>query len=58
MKCIRNSWCAGENVTIDESIIKYKGKAVAYMIMYNPMKPIKHRIEFEFHSEVQSETKS
>ena len=42
MKGLRNAWIAGQNVTIDESMIKYMGRAVSYMVMYMPLKPIKH----------------
>jgi len=43
-KGIRNSWGAGKRVTIDESMIKYMGRAVPY-VQYMPAKPIKHGIK-------------
>ncbi len=41
---MRSAWIPGERVTIDESIVKYKGRAIAF-IQYNPKKPIKHGIK-------------
>ena len=38
---IRKAWIAGQRVTIDESMIKYMGRAVPF-IQYMPAKPIKH----------------
>ncbi len=38
-------WTAGRHVTIDESMIKYCGRAVAF-VQYVPAKPIKHGIKF------------
>jgi len=37
-------WTAGKHVTIDESMIKYCGRAVAF-VQYMPAKPIKHGIK-------------
>lgn len=37
-------WKAGERVVIDESMIKYKGKAVAF-VQFMPAKPVKHGIK-------------
>eukprot|EP00984_Skeletonema_dohrnii_P004810 scaffold1689_cov99-Skeletonema_dohrnii-CCMP3373.AAC.1 len=44
MEGIQKSWNAGKQVTIDESMIKYNGRAVSY-VQYNPQKPIKHGIK-------------
>ena len=41
---MRFTWIAGKEVTIDESMIKYMGRAVSY-VQYMPAKPIKHRIK-------------
>jgi len=41
---IRKVWCAGQRVTIDESMIKYMGRAVGF-VQYMPAKPIKHGIK-------------
>ena len=40
----RKVWTAGQHVTIDESMIKYCGWAVAF-VQYMPAKPIKHGIK-------------
>ncbi len=40
---IRQVWQAGKDVSLDESMIKYCGHAVAF-IQYMPAKSIKHRI--------------
>ena len=45
LKGLQKSWTAGKCVTIDESMIKYKGRAVPKMTMYMPLKPIKHGIK-------------
>ena len=37
-------WCAGKYVTIDESMIKYKGKYVGF-VQYMSDKPIKHGLK-------------
>jgi hypothetical protein len=37
-------WIAGDHVTIDESMIRYMGRAIAF-IQYMPQNPIKHRIK-------------
>ena len=39
------AWIAGQHVTIDESMIKYMGRAVSWMKQYCPAKPIKHGIK-------------
>ena len=44
MKGIRRAWTAGKHVTIDESMIRYMGRAVAF-VQYMPAKPIKHGIK-------------
>jgi len=44
MKGIMLAWIAGELVTIDESMIKYMGRAVSF-VQYMPAKPIKHGIK-------------
>ncbi len=36
-------WTAGKDVAIDESMIKYMGRAIAW-VQYMPTKPIKHGI--------------
>ncbi len=41
---IRWVWHAGKDVSLDESMIKYFGRAVAF-IQYMPAKPIKHGIK-------------
>jgi hypothetical protein len=41
---IRATWNVGKQVTIDESMIRYMGRAVEY-IQYMPAKPIKHGIK-------------
>jgi hypothetical protein len=43
-KELRKVWTAGQHVTIDESMIKYCGRAVAF-VQYMPAKPIKHGIK-------------
>ncbi len=44
MDGLRRAWNAGEKITIDESMIKYCGRAVAF-VQYMPAKPIKHGIK-------------
>ena len=44
MKGMRSAWTAGQHVTIDESMIRYMGRAVSY-VQYMPAKPIKHGIK-------------
>lgn len=44
MERIRTVWIAGPRITIDESMIRYMGRAVAF-IQYMPHKPIKHGIK-------------
>lgn len=44
MKGMRSAWNAGKHVTIDESMIRYMGRAVSY-VQYIPAKPIKHGIK-------------
>ncbi len=41
---IQLAWIPQEQVTIDGGIVKYKGRAIAF-IQYNPKKPIKHGIK-------------
>ena len=43
-KQLGNAWIASDKVCVDESMIKYKGRAVKF-IQYMPMKPIKHGIK-------------
>ena len=43
-KGIRSAWNAGKRVTIDESMIKYMGRAVPF-VQYMPAKPIKHGLK-------------
>jgi hypothetical protein len=43
-KGLRKVWTAGKDITIDESMIKYCSRAVAF-IQYMPAKPIKHSIK-------------
>lgn len=40
----QKGWSAGPRVTIDESMIKYKGRAIVF-VQYMPKKPIKHGIK-------------
>jgi len=44
MKGMQSAWTAGKHVTIDESTIRYMGRAVCY-VQYMPAKPIKHGIK-------------
>ena len=44
MKEMRSAWNAGKHVTIDESMIRYMGRAVSY-VQDMPAKPIKHGIK-------------
>ena len=44
MKGTRKAWVAGKHVTIDESMIRYMGRAISY-VQYMPAKPIKHGIK-------------
>eukprot|EP00956_Cyclotella_meneghiniana_P031351 scaffold82082_cov70-Cyclotella_meneghiniana.AAC.5 len=48
MERIRTVWIAGDRVTvtIDESMIRYMGRAIAF-IQYMPRKPIKHGIRIK-----------
>ncbi len=39
-----SAWNAGKHVTIDESMIRYMGRAISY-VQYMPAKPIKHGIK-------------
>ncbi len=41
---MRKIWTVGQHITIDKSMIKYCGCAVAF-IQYMPAKPIKHGIK-------------
>ena len=43
-KGLRRAWKAGQRVTIDESMIKYMGRAVPF-VQYMPAKPIKHGLK-------------
>jgi hypothetical protein len=43
-KGLQKIWTTGQHITIDESMIKYCGRAVAF-IQYMPAKPIKHGIK-------------
>ena len=45
LKNLKRAWIAGRKVVIDESMIRYKGKAVKFT-QYMPAKPIKHEIIF------------
>ena len=47
MKNLQKNWVAGERITIDESMIKYMGRAIIF-VQYNPKKPIKHGIKVFF----------
>jgi hypothetical protein len=44
MDGLRKCWDAGNRLTVDESMIKYKGKAIRF-VQYLPQKPIKHGIK-------------
>ena len=44
MRGMKRAWQAGKHVTIDESMIRYMGRAVSY-VQYMPAKPIKHGIK-------------
>ena len=44
MNGMKKSWTAGKHVTIDESMIRYMGRAISY-VQYMPAKPIKHGIK-------------
>jgi hypothetical protein len=39
-----SAWIAGQHVTIDESMVKYMGRAVTFK-QYMPAKPIKHGLK-------------
>ena len=41
---MRSAWNAGKHVTIDESMIRYMGRAISY-VQYMPAKPTKHGIK-------------
>ena len=41
---MRASWLPGEKITVDESMIRYHGRAIAF-VQYMPRKPIKHGIK-------------
>ena len=43
-KGLQKSWNAGERVTIDDSMIRYSGRAVDF-VQYLPKKPIKHGLK-------------
>ena len=44
LKGINLAWTVGQRVTVDESMIRYMGRAVEY-VQYMPAKPIKHGIK-------------
>jgi len=44
MKGMRSAWTPGQHVTINESMIRYMGRAVSH-VQYMPAKPIKHGIK-------------
>ena len=44
MSGIHKVWTAGRNITIDESMILYSGRAIKW-VQYMPAKPIKHGIK-------------
>lgn len=44
MASMRACWVAGDRVTIDESMIRYMGRAVSF-VQYMPRKPIKHGLK-------------
>ena len=44
LKGLRAAWVAGKHITIDESMIKYKGKYVGF-VQYMRDKPIKHGLK-------------
>ncbi len=44
LKGINRAWNVGQRVTVDESMIRYMGRAVEY-VQYMPAKPIKHGIK-------------
>ncbi|KAL3757005.1 hypothetical protein ACHAWU_003889 [Discostella pseudostelligera] len=41
---MRQTWTAGKYITINESMIRYMGRAISY-VQYMPAKPIKHGIK-------------
>ena len=41
---LQKAWIAGKHITVDESMIKYMGHAIAF-VQYMPQKPIKHGIK-------------
>ena len=44
MNGMRTAWIAGDKITIDESMIKYAGRAIAF-VQFMPAKPIKHGVK-------------
>ena len=44
IKGMQKAWTAGRHVLIDESMIRYMGRAISY-VQYIPAKPIKHGIK-------------
>ncbi len=44
MNSMRKAWIAGGKIAIDESMIKYCGRAIAF-VQFMPAKPIKHGIK-------------
>jgi hypothetical protein len=41
---MRATWLPGERITVDESMMRYNGRAIAF-VQYMPRKPIKHGIK-------------
>jgi hypothetical protein len=41
---LRRVWSAGKKISLDESMIKYYGQAIAF-VQYMPAKPIKHGVK-------------
>jgi hypothetical protein len=41
---MRATWLPGERITVDESMVRYNGRAIAF-VQYMPRKPIKHGIK-------------
>ena len=44
LKGIRKAWVPGKHIAVDESMIKYMGRAVSF-VQYMPAKPIKHGVK-------------
>lgn len=45
-KGLNQVWSGGKNLSLDESMIKYCGRAIAF-VQYMPAKPIKHGIWYQ-----------